>query len=367
MKSFVKKPIKVLGTIAQSSHSRLFAVIGTCLIVATTLFLKNQMATIKDQIPTIEQLTAKEKNRATSVTMGLHINGFPSFSFVKNEFTLDGIVWFKFQPGTVSLKTISDFSIQNSLVQGSGALTTKSEPIVKLLGNDVQVSYHIQTTFKTDLNFSNFPLENHRLTIVIQNKNVTPYELCFEATNRTLTIAEKNLVLDWEPKATLVQTGYMQADLETDNPAAAIRYPVAAFSIDFEGVGIRDLISLYFPMFLLFFLAFFCLLIDISDISRLAYIATAIPILVLFRMVIDGVSPAIGYSTHIDFVFYLLTFLSLLLLFFQTYVVLAIQTIKLLPEHLQGLRKAKLIKLNDLMFMFTLIFLVAAMIYSLFR
>jgi hypothetical protein len=75
--------------------------------------------------------------------------------------------------------------------------------------------------------------------------------------------------------------------------------------------------SLYFPMLVLFFIILFCLLIDISDLSRLTYVASAFPVLVLFRMVIDGVSPAVGYVTHVDFVFYWLVFLSLLILLFQ--------------------------------------------------
>jgi hypothetical protein len=383
MKNFLGNPFKFIAqwpqsqhvrsfkatvvTIAQSHKIRFWSIFATCAIITATLLLKNQLADIPDKRTVVHRVSAQEKNRATAVTVGLHVNGFPSFSFIKNEFMIDGILWFKFQQGTVSLRTIEGFSLQNSLLQENGTLIYKSPPIVKIIGKEVLVSYHMQTTFKTDLNFKNFPLENHRLNIIVQNKNATPYELYFESDENKLTIAEDNLVLDWEPGATNVQTGYMQADLETNNSAATIRYPVAVFSIDFEGIGLKDLISLYFPMFLLFFLAFFCLLIEISDISRLAYIAAAIPILVLFRLVIDGVSPAIGYSTHVDFVFYWLVFLSLFLLFFQTYVVLVLQKVKLLPEHMQGLGKAKLARLNDTVFLGILIVLSCAMIFSLFR
>ena len=373
MKSFFKLPLNFITHLFTTTHAhaqnyrvRLWAIIITCLIIITTLVLKNQSAGIHDTIPTVHQLSAQEKNRATTVTVGLHINGFPNFSFVKNEFTLDGILWFKFQYGSVSLDTIGDFSIQNSLLE-NGEISYKSAPIVKLMGDEVLVSYHIQSTFKTNLNFKDFPLENHRLNIIIQNKNSTPYELYFESDENNLIIAQENLVFDWKPGKKEVRTGYLQANLEVDNPVAAIRYPVAVFTIDFEGIGIKDFVSLYLPLFFLFFLAFCFILIEVSDVQRWAYIAAAFSFLVLFRLVIDNSMPSIGYSTHIDFVFYSLVTLLLALLFFQVYIQLSLQDLQRLPEHSRKLGKEKLDHVNNTFFLFILIALSLSMIYSLFR
>jgi hypothetical protein len=374
MKSFFKHPLNLIThlftkthTHAQNYRVRLWSIILTCLIIITTLVLKNQWATIHDKIPGVHQLSAQEKNRAIAVDVGLHINGFPNFSFVKNEFTLDGILWFKFQYGSVSLDTIGDFSIQNSLLE-NGEISYKSAPIVKLMGDEVLVSYHIQSTFKTNLNFKDFPLENHRLNIIIQNKNSTPYELYFQSHENNLIIAKEILVLDWKAGKKAVQTGYLQANLEVDNPVAAIRYPVAVFTIDFEGIGIKDFVSLYLPLFFLFFLAFCFMLIEASHtVERWGYIAAAFSFLILFRLVIDNSMPSIGYSTHIDFVFYLLVTLLSALLFFQVYIQLSLQDLQRLPEHLRKIGKEKLEHVNNTFFLFILISLSLSMIYSLFR
>ncbi|MFA5307225.1 MAG: hypothetical protein WC365_07300 [Candidatus Babeliales bacterium] len=374
MKSFFKHPLNFITHFFTKTHNhaqnyrvRLWSVIITCIIIIATLVLKNQSPKIHDKIPAVHQLSAQEKNRATAVTVGLHINGFPNFSFVKNEFTIDGILWFKFQYGAVSLDTIGDFSIQNSIIE-NGEIGYKSAPIVKLIGDDVLVSYHIQSTFKTNLNFKDFPLENHRLNIIVQNKNSTPYELYFQSDENNLVIGKENLVLDWEPGQKTVHTGYLQANLELDNPVAAIRYPVAVFTIDFEGIGIKDFVSLYLPLFFLFFLAFCFMFIETSKtVERWGYIAAAFSFLVLFRLVIDNSMPSIGYNTHIDFIFDLLVVLLLALLFFQVYIQISLQNIQQSPEHSHKQSKEKLEHLNNTFFLCILITLSLCMIYSLFR
>jgi hypothetical protein len=339
----------------------LIAIISTALFLVGLLLWKNRYTEPADPETKIWMLNAKEQRHASVVTVGLHINSFPTFSFVKNEFLIDGILWFRFPQGAESIKTLEGFTIQNSILQENGLLLYKSAPIIKLLENEVLVSYHIQTVFKTNLDFKHFPLQSHRLSIIVQNKNVTPYELYFNSTDKEFTLAQEDLVMQWLPRKMSVKTGYIKSELELSNPAMDISYPSAVFSIDFQSVGGRDLMSLYFPMLVLFFIIIFCLLIDISDISRLTYVATAFPILVLFRMVIDGVSPSVGYKTHVDFVFYLLVFLSLLILLFQAYVVLTLQKTKDFAQEMRESIKSRLVLYNDIVFMATLLILVASM------
>ncbi len=354
----------ILLNMIKSNKFRISAIAIASLYITGLLVLKNSCTEANDPIPNILQLKTKTKNKASLVTIGLHINSFPTFSFTKNEFIIDGILWFKFPQGAESIKQIENFTIQNSLLQENGILLYKSSPIIKLIDHDVLVCYHIQTSFKANLDYHNFPMENHRLFIIIQNKSATPEELYFQSDSQNITIAKDNLLGYWQPREASVKTGYIQANLHHSDPELSIHYPVAAFSINFENIGVRNLASLYFPMFVLFFIALFCLFIDISDISRLSYVAAAIPTLALFRLVIDGVSPHVGYSTHVDFTYYLLVFLSLLILLFQTYVVLTLQTTKHLSKELQEPIKARLSFLNDWVFILTLATLVICITLS---
>ena len=344
-----------LITLLTSTRSKLFTTLIVSVYLCGIMFWQSNNFKAIDPIPAIKTLNEKAQRLANRITTGLHINSFPTFSFNKNDFVVDGLLWFKFQNGTEALKSLESFTFQHCLITNGGDMLFRSAPIIKLLKDHVLVCYHIQVECRADLNHKNFPFGSRRLTLIMQNRDITPRELYFESSNSNLTIAQDNLVQSWRPALAYVKTGYVEAKLlENHADNASVAYPVAVFSIDFENVGTRDLISLYFPMFVLFLIALFCLLIDVSDTARLGYVAAAVPILVLFRMVIDSVSPDVGYTTHLDFMYNLFVFLSLVILFFQTYVVLRLQNIKKTGVESQANVQKQLSITNDLVFFGTL-------------
>ncbi len=319
--------------------------------------------------PTVLHLNQKELNRASQVEVGLYINNFQTFSIQHNEFTMDAIVWFKFPGGSESMQTIQDFSIKNSFILNSGETIYKYPPIIKVVGNDVVINYNILVTFKTNLVYTNFPLGNHTINIQVQNKSVNPYELSFvsKADNVVIDNDFKYIVNDWIPVAHTVDTGYAKALISSNDTALDINYPIALFSIEFKNVGYRDIIAIYFPMIVLFLIGLFCLLLDITDPSRLTYVATAIPILVLFRMVIDGISPQTSYLTHLDYMYYTVVLLSLLVTLFQAFLSFIMHSAQFAQEKIsEGMRK-KLTLINDLVFFVILGLLVILTTYSYFR
>lgn len=348
---------------------RLIIIIISLLYVGVNLYWQSNNFISRDVKPSIFTLDQKAINRSSQVEVGLHISSFDSFSVQRNEFTLHGTVWFKFPVGVESLKTIEDFTIQNSALLDSGLTIFKSKPIIRIINNQVLVSYHVISTFKSNLNYRAFPLGDHTLYIQLQHLNVTPYELSYVSRAENLTFGNdlSNLLVDWRPTGKQVETGYKKADLESSEQAMQISYPTALFAINFKRIGYRDLVSLYFPMLVLFFISLFCLLLDVNDVSRLSYAATAIPILVLFRMVIDGVSPHVGYTTHLDYMYYVLVFLSLIIILFQTFVLLVFHRYKLQNQELPIATRNWLEMLNDIVFFVTLGLLVVLTTYAYFR
>ena len=97
---------------------------------------------------------------------------------------------------------------------------------------------------------------------------------------------------------------------------------------------------------------------------RLELIGTSMPILVLYRIVIDALSPIVGKTTKVDFAFFLLVFLSLAILLFQAYVVLVMRKVVTLPEEGQTKRIARLDTVNSLVFVAIMITLVTLMTYN---
>jgi len=197
------------------------------------------------------QLDKSARQLASDVNVGLHINNFPLFSFNKNDFVMDAIVWFRFAIGTESLKAIDQFEFQN------GKILQKSKPIVKLFGDEVVVSYQVKVQFKTDLDYRYFPVGDHRLTITLHNRSVSPNELTFSATDDNFELSDDIFVSTWLPVKKSVQAGYIKSMLNKGQEDMHINYPVVSFDINFQNHSVRDLITLYFPLFVIFFIGFF--------------------------------------------------------------------------------------------------------------
>ncbi|KKQ49664.1 MAG: hypothetical protein US69_C0003G0019 [candidate division TM6 bacterium GW2011_GWF2_38_10] len=305
----------------QSTTFQITSIMLASLYLAGLITIQYKRMTIPEKIPTLEQVDSTIRQLATPVTVGMHINSFPEFSINTGKFLMDAIIWFNFEKSSESIETISKFSIKNSILLGS-FIVYKSDPIIKIMENNVLVSYHVLINFMAELNFKKFPLEDHRINIILENKSVTAQELVFESSGENISIAKYILVDTWQPRTMHANAGYVKTKINTPEQETYITYPSVVFSIDFESVGARTPIALYFPLFISFLIVLISLLLKITSDTRLGLAASGVPALVLFRLVIESSSPVAGYSTHIDATYYLITFLSLLILFFQAYMTL---------------------------------------------
>lgn len=345
---------------------RLMSIIFSLLYFAAILIYHHKTFVALDEKPIIKTVDAKTQRLASQVTVGLHINNFPEFSFEKKYFIVDCTVWFKFPATTESIKTIEQFTIQSSFMQENGELLYRSAPVIKRLGDEVLVTYYVQTSFSTYPNFKNFPIGDHTLNIIIQNRNVTPEELCFISEDDTFTFAKKTFS-SWSIKKATTTTGYLTAHLYPKSPQFDVSYPVALFSIDFEQNGFNHLFSLYLPLFVIFLFALLSFFFELGAIERINTMAAVIPMLVFFKLVINTVAPTIGYLTHVDYVFCSFVFIALIILFFQIYVFLKMQQIKEQTPEEQNNEKNRMLKLNDIVFFISLFLLAIFATYALFR
>ncbi len=321
-----------------------------------------------ESYPTILEVTEKTKRLATTVDVGMHIKTFPSFSITSGLFIVEAIVWFRFAESTESLHTLENFVIKNSQLLDSHAVMHVSKPIVKLLGDQVLVAYNVQAKFQSSLEYKKFPLGNHRLNIVLVNEAVTPHELVFNTKSTYVTLSNDIMVDDWKPIKMHATSGYLRSELDKDNQTLSLDYPCASFSIDFDRVGYRSLVSLYFPLLVLFLIGLLSLMISIFDLTRLGMISGSLPMLVLYRLVIDANSPQIAYTTHIDFVFYTLVLLSLPILIWQMYVTLEGQKIaKMNDEMARNKIRTFMEKINSVVFLGVLLSLIILLTYNFLR
>jgi hypothetical protein len=345
---------------------RLWSILVTLLYLSLLTLSQHKRFISDDKAPVLYSVDEKTKKLASTVYVGMHINSFPQFSFDDGFFTIDATVWFRYPAASESLDTLEQFTLYNSLIQQNGKLLYRSDPIIKLIGDEVLVCYHIQTTFKLTVNHKHFPIGDHTLHLLLQNKSVTPNELCFIADPQSFSLSENVLINNWLLKGVRAETGYIKSKLYIQ-PASEISYPAVLFSLDFERVGFRHIGALFLPMLIIFLIGLLSLLLGIDDSNRLTLITGAAPSLVLFRLVINAESPVAGYVMHVDFVFYTFVLLLLIILLFQLYVALALNRAKLFASDIQEHIKAKLEQVSDVVFLSNLALLTVLITYSFFR
>ncbi|MBU1008135.1 hypothetical protein KKA53_03600 [Candidatus Dependentiae bacterium] len=330
------------------------------LYIATMLVIQYEQSYFAEKNYEVTKVTDIEKRLASDVEVGLFINNFPKFSFHTNSFIMDAAVWFKFPIGNESLSTINKFSFKN------GEILSKSNPVVQMQGSSVVISYQVVVKFITPLNHKHFPVSDHKLTIILQNKSVSPAELYFSSDVYNFDLSDNLLTGNWQPSKQYVDNGYIQSSFKKEDQKKSIRtdFPCVVFTIDFKNQDARHFILLYLPLLLIFFIVFTSLLTKIDAIDiRFPVVASVVPILALHSLVIESASPVGSDITKIDQIYLALILLALLILLFQSYLSLAL---KGATEDMLTKKKKLLKQMNDFVIIFVLTALLCFVTYSTF-
>ena len=262
--------------------------------------------------PITPQKLAEWVGEPTVVKTGLHIINFPEFDMVHNDFLMDGIIWFEFDPALVSLETIGKFSFEK------GDIKIKSEPDTKLIDTKLFAEYKIRIHFSSNLSYQFFPLDDHRIYISLINSYVSPSEIIFEAEKSGFSLSEEIYLGEWKQIDYGLRTGYSEALLEKHDVRKMVRNPKVVFSIDFSRTGIRQGFLILLPLFLIFFIGLFSLGFDPKTHARevLTLPSGSITSMIAYRFVIQRMSPQLGYfilSDHVFTLFLIFAFLEFII------------------------------------------------------
>ena len=245
------------------------------------------------------------------VEVGLYITNWHQFKIVDNLFVFDGVVWFQFDPALISLDTINKFSFEK------GELQQKSEPSTKLIDGKLFAEYKIRLRFTTVLSHQSFPLDDHRIFISLVNTVVTPSEVIFRSYKSDFGVSKRIYIPAWYHVDRAVLTGYEEEPIDKFDARKNIRYPKAVFMMDFTRSGIRLILLIFLPVFLIFFISLFWFAFDPKQERAIMALATSsVTSLIAYRFVIQNMSPRVGYfllSDHIFTFFLALAFISFVL------------------------------------------------------
>lgn len=313
-------------------------------------YYPNKRFLSSDPKPTFSIIKPSYKSKQIiEIKTGIYIKNFPVFNIIKNEFIMNAIIWFEFNPHQINLNTIKNFSFEK------GKILKKSKPKMKKIGNKLWVYYKIKVEFSTNLDYKFFPLEDHKIHIKLINTQMNPDSEILVSHNTDLTIKDKIFTGDWKKIGTEVEYGYVEHSFDKYQKEKITKYPIVLFEMYFEKAGIRKTLAIFLPLFMVFFLSLFSLLINIKNSEVIFSLSVGSTTALIFSLiVIESMSPNVRYFTIANKVYTLLLIISFTILLLNIYIVKEAKKIK---------NEKKLILRRSYSFLFFIIFILLT-IYS---
>jgi len=265
--------------------------------------LSESVLNFADPRPLISYYSPQERSESASVAAkvksGLYIKDFTDFDPVKNVFVIDALVWFEFYPHSVSLDMIEKFSFKR------GTILKKSAPNTTLIKDKLFASYNVKVKFSSNLNFQNFPFNDHRIYLVLTNEFVTPEELRYEGVESGISVSPEIYTGGWINVGSTIRYGYNIVQFEEDNPSNTISRPVVMFLIDYSQTGVKNIFLILIPILIMYFMAFFSLSMDVKRHTKIIMQLSigTVTALLAYRFVIERLSPEVGYFVISDYIY----------------------------------------------------------------
>lgn len=253
-----------------------------------------------------------------TIRTGVYIKQFSEFDIIAGKITFFGLLWFEYDPETVSLQTI-----ENIFIEG-GEILQKSDPQLVYLENKKMLArYHVRIRLFPLFDFKNFPYDDHRVTFWVTHNYMGPQELAFESSVKDFHIEQNLEQFGWRLYGVRVKIGYLFDELSSGSDRFNLYRPCALFSINYARYGVRYAVIIFLPMLLIFFMSLFTLSLDPKHyFSTMVGMSTGgISGLIAFRFIMENMSPQVAYFMISDYCFYVIFTLVFIIFFFNLFLV----------------------------------------------
>ena len=116
-----------------------------------------------DTLPKVIPFSETLKPDSSVVHVGLLINTFSEFKIESGEFEFAGSIWFQYDPKKIPLEKIEKFHFLH------GEIKSISKPDIRTVGDEEVAQFEIVISFKDDLNYAAFPVDDHYVSIGVFN------------------------------------------------------------------------------------------------------------------------------------------------------------------------------------------------------
>lgn len=281
------------------------------------LFYIPQKKFLSSDPPVLLKIIRPKQNPSNikKIQTGLYIENFPKFDVVNNNFIMKAIIWFEFDPQQINTNFIKDFSFEK------GNILKKSKVKSKIINKKLWIYYKIKINFSSNLNYKNFPIEDHKIYLTLINTNINPESEILVSYNTNLTANKRLFTGDWEKIDQNVEYGYIDHQLDKFEKEKSTIYPAVSFEFDFEKIGTRKSLVIFLPLFMVFFLGLLSLVLSIKNIkSSISLAAGSTSALILELIAIENVSPNVRYFTIANKIYTILMISIFIVLLVNIYV-----------------------------------------------
>lgn len=233
------------------------------------------------------------------VEVGFSLSNFAEFDITTNNFIAEGVVWFLFDPEVITLENLQEFSFDK------GSMLEKSDPMIKKIGSKTLARFDVRFSFTTNLDYRNFPLDDHRIYMVLKNEHLLAEQVEFIAAKENFTHAPDVEESGWELISSDVRAGYIVTELSGINGHEELVFPRVQFSLDYDRSGIHLLIILFTPLLLLFFTALAVFLVRVpSNFDASNTFMGSLFALISYLFVLETIAPKVGYLMLSDLIYF---------------------------------------------------------------
>ncbi len=311
-----------------SASFQMVLIAATSCILALLLYWPYLTFTPLEKPPSITSFTPQkllEFGSPAEVRTGMYIKDFVSVDIINGSMTVDALVWFIYDPESVSFERISKFGFSNgTITQPDDFEKRQQRASVSIYdASHMLAEFNIRADFRMPLQFDLFPIDDHITPFIMTNEYASPRQMVFHAVRRDFIVEPGLQAFGWKQHDTDVRTGYREYVFDEEGESKTFT-PQTVFSINYRRIGIRHILSIFLPLLLIFFVSLFAFSFDIEGPhagQAFGFAAGGITAMVTYYYVIQSMSPSVSYfmiSDYLYFLFLLLNFLVFLIIVFKT-------------------------------------------------
>lgn len=128
------------------------------------------------------------------VVTGVFVNGVQDVSFRDSKYAIDFYIWFRWNPGAApdDFKPLEVFELVN------GRIDNKSGMVEKAIGAEQYASARVLATMNEVWALSNFPFDNHRVRVHVENSTFDARRLVFVPDRENSRLGDEIRLSGWK-------------------------------------------------------------------------------------------------------------------------------------------------------------------------